>query len=421
MLKAGIISIGDEILIGQIVNTNSAYLAEKLTNFGYKVIAVSTVGDEEADLINELDFLLPKCDLIITTGGLGPTHDDITKPILCKYLDDELIRSKQWEDKLEVQFANRGIELSQRNKDQALIPKRSKILYNQIGTAPGLLSEINGKYIISLPGVPSEMTNIIEEAASEFLKHLSEKGGGDTILYKNLIMFGIPESHLADLLDIDEAFLGKSTLAFLPSFRGIKLRIGAYGINKFEAEKELKRIADYIINKANKYLISENNESITETAHKLLTDNKFTISVAESCTGGLLAGELTSLSGSSNYMMGGIVAYSNEIKENICRVKKETLMNFGAVSKETALELAINTREIFKTDFALSITGIAGPGGGTEFKPVGTVWLGISSEKFNDAFLYKLGDDRDINRRRAVTAALALLINTIRENMGIYQ
>lgn len=417
MLKASLLSIGDEILIGQIVNSNSTFLAKELTKLGYSVINISAIGDSKEEIVNELDRLFAVSDLIISTGGLGPTHDDITKDVICEYFNDELVYLPEWENKIREQFRVRGIELSDRNKGQAYIPSKSKFLYNRIGTAPGMLLENNGKYLISLPGVPNEMKCIILESALEFLRDLVAKSDSDCVIYKNILTNGIPESTLADLLDIDNQYLGKSSLAFLPSYQGVKLRIGAYGGNSSDAQTELSRIYNHIIERANEFIISEDEISLDEVVAKLLTDRKLTVSTAESCTGGMLAASLTSLSGSSVYMMGGVVSYSNEVKENIVNVSKDTMIAHGAVSKQTAIELAQNCRKMFNTDYALSVTGIAGPTGGSEEKPVGTVWIGISDKNHTDAFLYRFGNnDRTMNRERAVSSALALLIRTIKNS-----
>jgi nicotinamide-nucleotide amidase len=416
MLKASLLSIGDEILIGQIVNTNSVFIAKELTNLGYSIHRISTIGDSRQEIIDELDSLFKVSDLIICTGGLGPTHDDITKDVICEYFDDVLVHHQQWEDKIRDQFKVRGLPLSDRNKGQALLPSKSKLLFNRIGTAPGMLIEKDNKFLISLPGVPNEAQCIIKESAMDFLKGLIDKTDSDCIIYKNILTNGIPESSLADKLDISEAILGKSSLAFLPSYQGVKLRIGAYGINKSKAEQELSRLYDYIFNRCSENIISEDEISLMEVLAELLINNKVSISTAESCTGGLLSSMLTSVPGSSKYMMGSIVSYSNDVKENLLKVKKETLINFGAVSKETAIEMAENCRKIFNTDYSISITGIAGPDGGTNQKPVGTVWIGLSTKTGTGAFLSNLGNnDRTMNRERAVTSALALLIREIKK------
>ncbi len=416
MLKASLLTIGDEILIGQIVNTNSAFIAKELTNLGYSINRISTIGDSRQEIIDELDSLFKVSDLIICTGGLGPTHDDITKDVICEYFDDVLVHNQGWEDKIRNQFKHRGIQVSARNQGQAMIPSKSKLLYNRIGTAPGMLIEKDGKYIISLPGVPNEAKCIIYESAMDFLKEFIDKSDSECIIYKNILTNGIPESTLADKLEISEEFLGKSSLAFLPSYQGVKLRIGAFGENKTAAEAELARMYEHIYTLSKEFIISEDEISIMEVLADLLIKNRLTVSTAESCTGGLLSGMLTSLSGSSEYMMGGIVSYSNDVKEKILNVNKETLINFGAVSKETAIEMAENCRNIFNTDYAISVTGVAGPNGGTDQKPAGTVWIGLSGKTETNAYLYNLGNnDRTMNRERAVSSALALLVREIRK------
>ena len=415
MVKTTLLSIGDEILIGQILNSNSQWIADKITPLGCSVVKISTIGDGAEQIISELDDLLKISDLVIMTGGLGPTHDDITKQVLCEYFQDELVINQTWLQKLETQFKHRGWTLSGRNSEQALMPSRSELLYNRIGTAPGMLFRHNGKYIISMPGVPQEMKCIMEDAALPLIADISKNSTGEMRLYRNIQTHGIPESTLADTLEIDEAFLGASTLAFLPSFRGVKLRIGAYGENFAKAELELKRISEHIISRSEKYIISYDETPYPQILGELLNQKSRTISVAESCTGGLLGAAITSIPGSSAYFMGGMLTYSNASKINNLGVDAEIINQFGAVSCECAKAMSRQVRKIFNTDYGISITGIAGPDGGTVDKPVGTVWIAIADENTEEAVKMNFGDAREMTRERAVQTALVLMIKKIKK------
>ncbi len=414
MLKVSILSIGDEILIGQILNSNSKWLAEKITQIGCSIAKINTIGDSSNEIISELNILLPISDIIVITGGLGPTHDDITKDVLCNYFNDKLIENNTWTKKLIDQFNQRGMDLSERNKTQAFIPSRSTLLWNDFGTAPGMLFNENGKLIFSLPGVPQEMVNIMENVGFQKIIDLLNSSNTESIIYKNIQTNNIPESSLADLIDIKEDFLGNSSLAFLPSYRGVKLRIGAYGESKSQAEKELSRIENYLIPRIDNYIISFDERPFAQIiSEKLIIKNK-TLAIAESCTAGLLSATLTDIPGSSKYFKGSIVAYSNDIKNKLLNINNEQLEKYGAVSKEIAEEMSNNIRKIFNSDYGISITGIAGPSGGTKEKPVGTVWISISSADITFSKLLNFRGSRDMIRERTVQSTMVEFIKFLK-------
>lgn len=415
MLKTSILSIGDEILIGQILNSNSKWLAERITNLGTQVIKISTVGDSRSEILNELDNLLNISDILIITGGLGPTHDDITKDVLCEYFNDALAENIQWTEKLKEQFKDRGEAFLIRNKPQAFIPSKSNLLWNQIGTAPGMLFLHNDKLIISLPGVPQEMMGIMVDNGFANIKKFLEGKYTDTVIYKNIQTNNIPESTLADLIDVTPEILGKSTLAFLPSYRGVKLRIGAYGLNSGKAQEELDRLSNYIVPRIEKYIIGYDEKPYAEIIAELLTASGETLSVAESCTGGMLGSAITAIPGSSKYFQGGIIAYSNEIKINILGADKSIIDKYGAVSRETAVEMSRNAVIKFDTDYAVSVTGIAGPDGGTYDKPVGTVWISISDATGDYPKLLNMKGTREMIRERTTQSAMVELIKFLKQ------
>ncbi len=409
MIEVSIMTVGDEICIGQIVNTNASWIASHCTAIGAKIINHFAVPDERYAMINGLDMLIDNSDFVLITGGLGPTHDDITKPVLTEYFNDKLVLHELTYKRLEEMYNKRGTEFLERNKKLAYLPSKCKILINNSGSAPGMLFEQNGKYIISMPGVPSEMKDIMFNHVLPLIKSEIINNKSDVVLYKTLNIIGIPESHLADLLGNPDEFLNGGTLAFLPSYNGVKLRIGFSSENSKSAEEEINKIENYIRSRAGRFISGIGEEVITETVGKLLKEKRKTVSVAESCTGGLLGGAFTGIPGSSDYFSGGVIVYSNDAKINILGVPKDIINKFGAVSEETAIELAKNVREKFSTDYGISVTGIAGPGGGTKDKPVGTVWIGISDSKSTVAKKFVFADDRNINRELFVGRALGLL------------
>lgn len=414
MINAAILTIGDEICIGQVVNTNASWIASELSKLGYKVNLHSVIGDEESILIQELNRLLQLSDIIIITGGLGPTHDDITKPTLTKYFNDKLVLKEDLLIELNERFKKRGLVLTERNKEQALVPSKAKILRNEVGTAQGLWFDYDKKIIIALPGVPSEMKFIMKNSVLSTLqeKIISEKHS--VLIYKNLNTTGIPESYLADLIGDTSLFLEGNSLAFLPSYKGVRLRIGVEGKNFEEAHKKIDGIVDYIMKRAGEYVFSFDDESLASVVGKMLIEMNKSLSVAESCTAGMLGAEITSVSGSSKYFLGGLQVYSNEAKIKLLKVSPNTISKYGAVSKQTALELAQNIRSLFNSDFGISITGVAGPTGGTTEKPVGTVFIGLADDKTSYANKYYFSQDRQINRERAVGTALSLLYKHIK-------
>lgn len=414
MLKVSLLTIGDEICIGQIINTNAAWMADKVTALGASVILHSSIGDSRDAIVEELDRLIPISDIILITGGLGPTHDDITKKVLCDYFNDELVIHELTLQRLTKFFAERGRELSERNAAQAELPSRCKVLPNDVGTAPGMLFERGGKKIYSMPGVPFEMKFIMGNSVLPMISYEMNSGGHPVTLYKTVLANGIPEAYLADLIGDTELFLNGGSLAFLPSPQGIRLRIGFEAGRPADAQAEIDRIEKYIMDKAGQYILSDDATPVIELVSEKLKISKKTIAVAESCTGGLLSAEFTNIAGSSEYFIAGEIVYSNEAKIKCLGVKPETIEKFGAVSQETSLELAENVRKKHGTDYSIAITGVAGPSGGTPEKPVGTIWIGISSERGTKAELFVFGRERDNNRRRSVTQSLLELLKELK-------
>lgn len=419
-MTISILTIGDEICIGQIVNTNSAWMAEQCARIGCTVLQHSAVGDDLPMIIAEFERLSTHSDAVLITGGLGPTHDDRTKSAFLTYFEDTLILHEHTLHRLEHFFEQRGRELTQRNRDQALQPSKCEVLDNDTGTAPGMLmvaQKPNGRTVlfVSMPGIPYEMKHLMERHVLPRLKELSAT---DAItLHKTLLTNGIVESTLADYIGHPDIFLAattaQNTLAFLPSSSGVRLRISVKASTRATAEAELERIETYLRSRVGRYIYGENSDTLSQCVGRKLLEHGRTLAVAESCTAGLLGASLTDMAGSSAYFMGGMQTYSNASKVQLLHVPEALLNEYGAVSAEVAECMAQNVCRILNTSYGISITGIAGPDGGTETKPVGLVFIGIATPE--DVFVHRFvfGMDRQINRERAVAMALSLLLKKL--------
>ncbi|MBV6479360.1 MAG: Nicotinamide-nucleotide amidohydrolase PncC [Ignavibacteria bacterium] len=408
-MKSKLISIGDEILIGQIVNTNASYLGERLYSAGVPVEKIVVIGDEESMLISELEDALNNYDVTIITGGLGPTHDDITKPVLVRFFNDELVKDEKVLEHVKKIFSDRKIEMPEINVEQAMVPKNSKVIWNELGTAPGILFERNGRIIMSLPGVPYEMKAMMENFILPYLESNLLKENKIFLKQKTLLTTGLGESSLFEKIGDIKSVIGEAKLAFLPSAEGVRLRINVKGERETETQKQLNEIEIKLREKIGKFIYGVNEDSLEKVIGKILRDMKKTLSVAESCTGGMISQKLVSIPGSSDYYLGGVCSYSNKEKINILGVKEETLKKYGAVSEATAIEMAEGVRKLTKSDYSISTTGIAGPDGGFPEKPVGLVWIGYSDSEISFAIDFSFGSNREINIRRASMRALEIL------------
>ena len=406
-MKAEIITIGDEILIGQIVDTNSAWIAEQFNMNGIEIYQITSVHDDNTHILEALRKAEEKVDLVILTGGLGPTKDDITKNSLCEYFKTRLVLHEPTLEHIKERFLRRNIDMNKLNRDQALVPESCIVLPNKAGTAPGMWFERNNTYFVSLPGVPFEMKYLIEY---EVLPRLRRSGRTKAIFHKTVQTQGLPESMLAVKLEGWESALPENIkLAYLPNPMSVRLRLSAMGND----EKQLKQQVENEIEKLRKiipeHIFGYNNETLAEVIGKMLADAGKTLAVAESCTGGYIAHLITSIPGSSKYFKGSVTAYSNEIKQNILHVKESTLKEYGAVSKYVATEMALGVKKALNSGFAIATTGIAGPDGGTKEKPVGTVWIAVASEQKVIAKKFVFGDNRERNIIRSSQTALQLL------------
>ena len=407
-MDAHIITIGDEILIGQTLNTNAAYIGSALANMQVFVKKSSVVADQEGEILKEFKHCWESNDLVMVTGGLGPTHDDVTRQCIVKFFNTELVQNKDVLENINTMFAKRGREVTKVNEGQALVPKIAKVIQNSRGTAPGFWIEKKNKIFIAMPGVPFEMKEMMKNFVLPALKE-KLKNPKEISLRKILQTTGIPESELFEKLGNLDELLEGAKLAFLPSQFGVKLRITTREKTEEEAKDKLTEIEQRIRSKVGRFIFSREEESLEEVVAKLLKERGLTISLAESCTGGGLANALTNVTGASAYFERGIVSYSNASKVEILKVFEDTLAEHGAVSLEVARQMAEGVKSISGTDLGISITGIMGPTGATTDKPVGLVYIGLCDEKVCTAKEFRFGDDRIINKQRTIQAALDMI------------
>ncbi|NQU85064.1 MAG: competence/damage-inducible protein A [Mariniphaga sp.] len=415
-MKAEIITIGDEILIGQIVDTNSAWIAKEFNLAGIEIYQITSVHDDHYHILEAMSNAEKNADLVIITGGLGPTKDDITKKVICEYFNTKLIFHQPTLDAIIERFKLRNVDMNQLNKDQALLPETCTILPNKVGTAPGMWFEKNDTIFVSIPGVPFEMQYLISE---QILPRLRETGLTKAIYHRTVLTQGVPESMLAEKLEDWENRLPDNVkLAYLPNPMAVRLRLSALGndtqVLKSLVEKEIEKLKLIIP----KYIFGYDDDNLASVIGRYLVERNESLAITESCTGGYISHLITSVPGCSEYYKGSVTAYSNEVKQNILGVKKESLNNFGAVSKEVAEEMVVAVKNLFDTDYAVATTGIAGPDGGTEEKPVGTVWIAIAGKDKVYSYKYTfVGDKRERNIIRSSQTSLQLLRRLILQEL----
>jgi len=373
-----LINIGDELLIGQVVNTNAAFIGQQMSAAGFELTDVVTIGDDSQAIRDTITTSLAKTDVVIMTGGLGPTKDDITKKIICDIFQRELVMDEPTLKHVTEIFASRGMDLTETNRQQALVPQGCTVLSNPLGTAPGLWIEQDDKVLIALPGVPFEMEKLIRDEVMPRLQ--AQKKDQHAILYRVLQCTNISESGLSDLLENFEKQLPPELkLAYLPKPGIIRLRLTARGDNK----ESLKALLDQHFNELKRltteYAFTDEDIEIEEVVGRLLTKAGKTLATAESCTGGYVAHLITSVPGSSRYFQGSLVSYSNDIKRDLLNVREDNLKRRGAVSEPVVSDMALNAMGLFDVDYTIATSGIAGPDGGTKDKPVGTVWIAVAT------------------------------------------
>ena len=413
-INASVITIGDELLIGQVIDTNSAWIGKRLIENGIWLSHKFSVGDTYDDIWNVLDEAARVSRIIIITGGLGPTADDITKPLLCDYFGGKMVEDEATLKHVTYLFEHvfkRKMPLLDSNRRQAEVPDVCTVLKNEIGTAPGMLFEKNGKYFFSLPGVPYEMYGLMQHQVLPFLKNLFDL---PPIEHRTLLTYGIGESFLAEKIkDFETSLPENLKLAYLPNFGMVRLRLTANGISP----KILDTAFEDLQERTKEWLVTPTNNTMQEVVANLLLAKEKTLAIAESCTGGYIAHLITSIPGSSEFFQGSIVAYSYAVKKNVLGVKDKTLEEFGAVSEETVREMVKGTLSVMKTDFAVAVSGIMGPGGGTTDKPIGTVWIAAGNSDKISATRIHVRFDRERNIHLTAMQALNFLRMCILEKI----
>jgi len=415
MIKVSIITIGDELLIGQVIDTNSAWMAQELNKAGIKVNRRVAVGDDWNEIWKALDEESANADVILITGGLGPTADDITKPLLCEYFNGKMVISQEALDNVIHIFENiHKKPVTERNRKQAEVPDTCKVIVNTRGTAPCMWFEKDKKIFVSMPGVPHEMKGLMEE---HIIPELSKIFTLPFICHRTLVTYGIGESNLADKIQGFETSLPSHIkLAYLPNYGIVRLRLSSVGINKENTESEIEKLFLQLQKEVKDFLVSNEDVSMEKVIGQMLMSKNETISTAESCTGGYISQLLTSIPGSSAYFDGSMVTYSYNAKENLLGVKNETLINFGAVSEEVVKEMAMGLLQKMQTNYVIAVSGIMGPGGGTTEKPVGTVWVAMGSATKIITKLYHFRFDRQKNIQLTAMNALNMMRLFLIEN-----
>ena len=411
-MKAEIITIGDEILIGQIVDTNAAYIAQRLNAVGLVVSERSSVGDRAEQIVRAIEQSMQRSDVVILTGGLGPTKDDITKTTLAEMFGGGMRTDKRVEEHVRTMLAARNIEFNALNRSQAVVPESCEVLFNAHGTAPGMWFERDGKIVISLPGVPFEMRHLMED---EVLPRLKSRFALQQIVHRTMITSGIAESMLAArIADWEDALPEHLHLAYLPAPNIVRLRLSAYEVDGSTVGQEIEERFRLLEELIPDNVVGYEGATVQEQVHRLLTESGKTLAVAESCTGGSISAKFTAMAGASTYFLCGVTAYANEAKRDVLGVDESIIERHGAVSEEVARAMAEGVRRISGADFAVATTGIAGPTGGSEQKPVGTVWFAVASERGTVAMLRNSGTDRGQIIERATAYAIEFLRDHIK-------
>ena len=414
-MKVSVITIGDEILIGQIVDTNSAWIAKRLNEVGLELSKIYSISDTETAILRTLSRAKEFSDIVIITGGLGPTNDDITKHTLAKYFDDKLVRNQEVLLHIKELFKKFGVEkINKLNEKQADLPSKCRVLFNKLGTASGMWFEKDKKHFISLPGVPHEMKFLM---STYVLPELQSRFSQAVIVHKTILTQGVPESILADIIYTWEQELPSSVkLAYLPSEGRVRLRLSTRGTD----EEALNLAVDQQIEKLQgiipKLIFGEENDTLEQRVGQELMRLKANVASAESCTGGYVAHLLTQVDGSSAYYKGSVLAYDNSIKESLLGVQSKTIKHFGVVSKQVVEEMALGVQKIMNVDYAIATSGIAGPTGGTEETPVGTIWTAVASPNGVQAVKYQMGTERLWNIKRSSSAVLLDLLHILERN-----
>lgn len=414
MTKAELITIGDEILIGQIVDTNSAWLATQLNSIGVKVYQTTSVSDDSEHILAALQEANSRADVVIVTGGLGPTKDDITKPTICEYFNSKLIIHEPTLEFITDRLTKRGVKMNEKNRAQALVPDNCEVLANNHGSAPCMKFRKDNTLFFFMPGVPFEMKGIYTDHIPEILK---KEFALKSIFHRTILTQGIAESILAEkIADWEDNLPENIKLAYLPRPGIVRLRLSITTENEQEAVQTVSKEVEKLYKIVPEYIFGEGEETLEDIIGKLLKDKNQSLATAESCTGGSIASRITTISGSSAYFKGSVVAYSNEVKAGVLKVDNSLIETYGAVSQQVVEAMVKGTVNLFYVDYAIATSGIAGPTGGTPGKPVGTVWIAVGNKNKIWAEKYYFGDNRERNIERSVISALNMLRKFIIES-----
>lgn len=394
-MNVHIITIGDEILIGQITDTNSVWMAQQLNLHGARIQGMSSISDGMDDIVGTLDRATKQADIVLVTGGLGPTKDDITKKAIAKFYETGFVFSQETYDRILNFFERIGRSTTEAHREQCFMPQNANLLTNKVGTAPGMWFDENGTVVVSMPGVPYEMKYLMEH---EVIPRLVERFPVQPIAHRTIQTIGEGESRIADrIADFENKLPENIKLAYLPSLGKVRLRLSGMGDNQAALEQQLDDLVAELVPQISELVFGYETDSIESVVGTLLKERGLTLATAESCTGGYVAHKITSISGSSAYFKGSVVAYDNSVKQNLLGVQAATLAEYGAVSEACVREMAIGVREQLKTNIGISISGIAGPTGGTPDKPVGTIWMAVSDGTQTVTRKLQLGKKRELN------------------------
>lgn len=407
IMRATIITIGQEILIGQIIDSNAAFIGEKLTQAGIDVVKILSIPDHQTDICSALEYAGKASDVVIITGGLGPTSDDVTKPAICDYFNTRLVHHEPTLQHVIKLLAARGFAMNEKNRSQAMVPEKATVVSNRLGTAPGLWLEKDRIIYVFMPGVPFEMKTIL---TGEVIPELGRRYTLQSILQKNVLTQGIPESYVAERLAEFEKQLPKAfELAYLPSPGMVRLRLTIKGSSKKETEPLLQQQVGKMVKIVEPWVYGYDEETLPSALGKILKKVHKTLATAESCTGGGIASAITSVPGSSEYFLGTVVAYSNALKQQLLKVPEHIIQEYGAVSEQVVRAMAEGVLHLTGSDYAIAVTGIAGPDGGTPEKPVGTVWIAVGDKHTIIPCKFLFGEYRDRNVFRSVQTSLNML------------
>lgn len=418
MIKAAIVTIGDEILIGQIVDTNSVSISKHLNSAGITVVEKLSIGDTAEQITQTLERVMSFADVVIITGGLGPTKDDITKFTLAKIFSSAMHEDSRVAQHVETLLAKRGVAFNELNRSQAMVPDKCEVLFNAHGTAPGMwfVGE-RGQIVVSLPGVPFEMEHLMTD---EVMPRLKERLLLRANIHRTMITSGLAESLLAERISQwEEALPAGIKLAYLPAPNVVRLRLSSYDVeNEAEMRQTIEALFSQLYKIIPEHIVGFENASVQELVHDMLIEREAKLAVAESCTGGVIASRFTAMAGASSYFNCGVVAYANEVKRDVLGVNAEDIERYGAVSESVARQMAEGARRVAGTDYAIATTGIAGPTGGSEQKPVGTVWMAVATPTRTIAQLRNCGTDRGQIINRASAYAIEMLYKELKNEVS---